>query len=288
MKRKSFIIVIIIFLLMMTDMVFADGYKNSFSDMYGNKVYFTKVESGNSCTIILEGSGISVTKDSCITALTEARLKYESDKSYVRASNEDDIMTKLGLEGISPDDVGNEWVFKFLTDYFPGLLKKAIGVQRAIFGIIFAFCIFATVLSFVSAGFLPSHPIQRRAQIVAIFTSLILGGITVFLLVNTLFIEYMITSFVLSLVFSANIEVLANKGISTINSISTGMMGIGVLTFILAFIIVIIKLGASAGNPQKRAQVQSEIITKGLFLTGFGGVSILIGFAINLFNFKIM
>lgn len=73
-----------------------------------------------------------------------------------------------------------------------------------------------------------------------------------------------------------------NQIYSSVSGVITGISGIGILCCILAFIIQIIKLGASAGNPAEREKAIKGILWTGIGTAGCGAAALLFGLAYNL------
>lgn len=57
-----------------------------------------------------------------------------------------------------------------------------------------------------------------------------------------------------------------------------GISGIGAVSMILFFIFQLLKLGATAGNPQARSQALTGLIWSGVAAAGLGSVTIIVGF----------
>lgn len=57
-----------------------------------------------------------------------------------------------------------------------------------------------------------------------------------------------------------------------------GISGIGAVSMILFFIFQLLKLGATAGNPQARSQALSGLIWSGVAAAGLGSATIIVGF----------
>lgn len=57
-----------------------------------------------------------------------------------------------------------------------------------------------------------------------------------------------------------------------------GISGVGAVTMILFFIMQLLKLGGTAGNPQARSQVLSGLIWSGVAAAALGSVSVIVGF----------
>lgn len=57
-----------------------------------------------------------------------------------------------------------------------------------------------------------------------------------------------------------------------------GISGVGAVTMILFFIMQLLKLGGTAGNPQARSQVLTGLIWSGVAAAALGSVSVIVGF----------
>ena len=61
-----------------------------------------------------------------------------------------------------------------------------------------------------------------------------------------------------------------------------GVSGVGCLTMVLMFIILFMKLGTVAANPQERKNVVTGLLWTGLAAAGLGSVAMFVGFAHNI------
>lgn len=66
--------------------------------------------------------------------------------------------------------------------------------------------------------------------------------------------------------------------ISKYRNFIVGISGIGAVSMILFFIFQLLKLGATAGNPQARSQALSGLIWSGVAAAGLGSATIIVGF----------
>ncbi len=73
-----------------------------------------------------------------------------------------------------------------------------------------------------------------------------------------------------------------NQIFSSVSGIITGISGLGVLCCILAFIIQIIKLGASAGNPAEREKAIKGLLWTGIGTAGCSAAALVFGLAYGL------
>ena len=73
-----------------------------------------------------------------------------------------------------------------------------------------------------------------------------------------------------------------NQIFSNISGVITGISGLGVLCCMLAFIIQIIKLGASAGNPAEREKAIKGLLWTGVGTAGCSAAALIFGLAYGL------
>jgi hypothetical protein len=73
-----------------------------------------------------------------------------------------------------------------------------------------------------------------------------------------------------------------NQIFSSISGIITGLSGLGILCCILAFVIQIIKLGASAGNPAEREKAIKGLLWTGVGTAGCSAAALIFGIAYGL------
>lgn len=72
-----------------------------------------------------------------------------------------------------------------------------------------------------------------------------------------------------------------NGFIAKYKNFIVGISAIGAVTMILFFIMQLLKLGGTAGNPQARSQVLTGLIWSGVAAAALGSVSIIVGFFYN-------
>ena len=73
-----------------------------------------------------------------------------------------------------------------------------------------------------------------------------------------------------------------NQIFSSISGIITGLSGLGILCCVLAFVIQIIKLGASAGNPAEREKAIKGLLWTGIGTAGCSAAALIFGVAYGL------
>lgn len=75
-----------------------------------------------------------------------------------------------------------------------------------------------------------------------------------------------------------------NTFIGKYKNFIVGISGIGAVSMILFFVMQLMKLGASAGNPQERSKALSGLIWSGVAAAGLGSVTIIVGFFYGAFK----
>lgn len=78
--------------------------------------------------------------------------------------------------------------------------------------------------------------------------------------------------------FNKNKQEAWNDVIRQYKYVITGFAAMGAVSMIVFFIINFLKLGASVGNPQARAQALSGCLWTGIAATGLGAISLIVGF----------
>lgn len=73
-----------------------------------------------------------------------------------------------------------------------------------------------------------------------------------------------------------------NQIYDSVSGIITGLSGLGILVCLLAFVINVLKLGASAGNPMEREKSLKGILWTGVATAGCGAAALIFGIAYNL------
>lgn len=72
-----------------------------------------------------------------------------------------------------------------------------------------------------------------------------------------------------------------NSFLAKYKNFIVGISGVGAVTMILFFIMQLLKLGGTAGNPQERSKVLAGLVWSGVAAAGLGIVSVLVGFFYN-------
>lgn len=278
--KKNILILLILILIAMVIQVNAESRNYFISN--GEKVYWTYKENNGTFTVKVEGTNISVTGDSLITAQIEARVAYEGSESYKKAVKDDNLDAQLNLEGIEIDGHNNHWLSTFLRKYAPGLIKVAINFVKYILYIGFTIQVASIIIQISKYGLISANSFIRAKLYASIFSTLVLLGLDIMFLAGTTLIEYIFSAFIFTIVFSGSMQNLANTAVYSINSFTTGFVGLGILSFVLALIIRFIKLGVSASNPRKRSMALDELGSTIIFLMMLGAVNIIVGLVIHI------
>lgn len=130
------------------------------------------------------------------------------------------------------------------------------------------------LIAFMKLATAPSHPMQRRncmVQIItAIITSALLGGLA---LILNVFYSTFSKSLSSGVIYSNDWRVGGTSFLVQYGNLVAGFSGIASLTMLLCMGYSFTKLALSGGNPQKKQQAMTGIITTVLATAGVGGVT---------------
>lgn len=146
-----------------------------------------------------------------------------------------------------------------------------------------AVCLWA----FIKLATAPSHPIQRRncmiEIIVSIVTGALLGGLAIIL---NVFYNTFSTSLWGGAIYARDWRIGGTVFLTQYGNLVAGFSGIASLTMLLCMGYAFTKFALSGGNPQKRQQAMTGIITTVLATAGVGGVTTFVSMLTGLLKFS--
>lgn len=141
------------------------------------------------------------------------------------------------------------------------------------------------LVSFIMLATAPSHPIQRRNCMINIITSIIcavlLGGLAIIL---NIFYGTFAGSFSEGVIYVSDWRVGGTIFLAQYGNLVAGFSGIASLTMLLCMGFSFTKLALSGGNPQKKQQAMTGIITTVLATAGVGGITTFVSMLTGILN----
>lgn len=273
-------IIVIALVLFSTIFPYADEYIESgnFGTLDDNYTVSYKVYQLNddSYRVKLDNFDVEVIRDTKEEALYAARERYKDDYEieYIRANNQE-LYEKLKESGYDVRDMINDDDLERFNSYL------AMG------GEMFGNAVFPLFLSVLIADVLIGLKLlkgthSQNAKQAVMSLAWTLGGlhILVMVLINPAGRLFILTQLYKLQTLADPVYISSGQGLMYnytmfFRSILIGLVAIAVMSGVLAFIVLFIRLGRTAGNPTKRAEVLEQMWLAGKVLIFIGGIPLI-------------